>query len=114
MKKKRERSMLIKLRGGTAAFQVEVGRWRGVKREERICKECQSGEIEDVCHWLLQCPAWDHFRQPLFTAQALKDLPEGATLEQRTAVILSIACSNNCIRRCISSMWYARFKMSCS
>ena len=90
VKKRRERSMLMKLRGGTAAFQVEVGRWRGVKREERICKECQSGEIEDVCHWLLQCPAWDHIRQPLFTAQALKDLPEGATLEQRTAVILSI------------------------
>ena len=85
-----------------------------MKREERICKECQSGEIEDVCHWLLQCPAWDHIRQPLFTAQALKDLPKGATLEQRMAVILSIACSNNCIRRCISSMWYARFKMKCS
>ena len=48
VKKRRERSMLMKLRGGTAAFQVEVGRWRGVKREERICKECQSGEIEDV------------------------------------------------------------------
>ena len=30
-KKKRERLMLMKLRGGTAAFQVEVGRWRGVK-----------------------------------------------------------------------------------
>ena len=27
------------------------------------------------------------------------------------AVILSIACLNNCIRRCISSMWYARFKV---
>ena len=53
VKKKRERSMLMKLRGGTAAFQVEVGRWRGVKRDERICKECQSGEVEDVCHW--QC-----------------------------------------------------------
>ena len=38
VKKKRERSMLMKLRGGTAAFQVEVGRWRGVKREERICR----------------------------------------------------------------------------
>ena len=107
--KKRERSMLIKLRGGTAAFQVEVGRWRGVKREERICKECQSGEVEDVCHWLLQCPAWDHIRQPLFTA--LRDLHEGTTVEQQTAVILSIACSNNCIRRCISSMWHARFKL---
>ena len=37
-----ERRMMLKLRGGTAPFQVEMGRRRGVKREERICKECNS------------------------------------------------------------------------
>ena len=52
LKRKRERRILIKLSGGMAAFQIEVGRWQGVER-----KECQSGEVEDVCHWLLQCPA---------------------------------------------------------
>ena len=31
-----------------------------MKREERVCKECNSGEVEDVGHWLLQCSAWDH------------------------------------------------------
>ena len=36
----------MKLRGGTAAFQIEVGRWRGVERRESM--QCQSGEIEDV------------------------------------------------------------------
>ena len=55
----------LKLRGGTAAFQIEMGRWHRMKREERVCKECDSGEVEDVCHWLLQCSAWDHLRQPL-------------------------------------------------
>ena len=25
----------------------------------------QSEEAEDVCHWLLRCPAWDHLRLPL-------------------------------------------------
>ena len=35
----------MKLRGGTAAFQMEVGRWKGVAREERVCKECSSGEV---------------------------------------------------------------------
>ena len=24
----------------------------GVKREDRVCKECNSGEMEDVMHWL--------------------------------------------------------------
>ena len=67
VKKKRERMMLMKLRGGTAEFQIEVGRWQGVMRDDRVCKECQSGEVEDVCHWLLQCLAWDHIRRPLLT-----------------------------------------------
>ncbi len=36
-----------------------------MERKERTCKEYQSEEVEDVCHWLLQCPAWDHLRRPL-------------------------------------------------
>ena len=65
LKSKAERRMMLKLRGGMAAFQIEMGRWHGMMREERVCKECDSGEVEDVCHSLLQCFAWDHLRQPL-------------------------------------------------
>ena len=65
LKSKAERRMMLKLRGGTAAFQIEMGRWHGLKREERVCKECDSGEVEDVRHWLLQCSAWNSLRQPL-------------------------------------------------
>ena len=68
LKSKVERRMMLKLRGGTAAFQIEAGRWHGLKREERVCKECDSGEVEDVCHWLLQCSAWNSFRQPFLKA----------------------------------------------
>ena len=45
---------MIKPGGATAEFQIEVGRWLGVERKERTCKECQSEQVEDVCHWLLQ------------------------------------------------------------
>ena len=48
LKSKAERRMMLKLRGGMAAFQIEMGRWHGMKREERVCKECDSGEVEDV------------------------------------------------------------------
>ena len=27
---------------------IESGRWRGLLREERRCRECQSGKIEAV------------------------------------------------------------------
>ncbi len=57
LKSKAERKMILKLRGGTAAFQIEVGRRHGLKREEQVRKECDSEEVEYVCHWLLQSPA---------------------------------------------------------
>ena len=49
---------MMMLRGGTAPLMIESGRWRGLPREERRCRECQSGKIEDVPHWLLECDAW--------------------------------------------------------
>ena len=103
--------MLMKLRGGTAAFQIEIGRWRGMKREERICKECQSGEVEDVCHWLLQCPTWDHLRQPLIRELGDQKMYRGSDVKKQTANILTVACSNKNILSCIRRMWNARFKL---
>ena len=47
--------MLMRLRGGTAPFEIEAGRWKGMPRENIICKQCQLSEIEDVTHWLLRC-----------------------------------------------------------
>ena len=40
VRRKKTKRILTKLRGGTAELQVEVGRWRGLKREERKCTEC--------------------------------------------------------------------------
>ena len=52
MVRRADRRMMIKLRGGTARFQIQMARWRGVTRKGGICKECDSGEVEDVDHWL--------------------------------------------------------------
>ena len=105
LKSKAEKRMMLKLRGGTAAFQIEMGRWHGLKREERVCKVCDSGEVEDVCHWLLQCSAWNSLRQPLL--EAMDDVGEDDG--DRTALILSHACRNYHILSIINSMWSARF-----
>ena len=111
VKKKRDRSMLMKLRGGTAALQIEIGRWRGIKREEGTCKECQNGEVEDVYHWLLQCPTWDHLRQPLIRELGDRNMNRGSDVKKQTASILSLACSDKNILRYIRRMWGARFKL---
>ena len=47
--------MLAKLREGAAELRIETGRWRGLERQERICKCCESGEAEDVEHLVMRC-----------------------------------------------------------
>ena len=49
---KRQR-MMAKLRGGTVELGIETGRWQGLRRKDRVCKECSSGEVEDVGHFVL-------------------------------------------------------------
>ena len=50
---KMQRRMMVKLRGGTAELRVETGRWCGFG--ERLCKNFDSGEVEDVKHFVCRC-----------------------------------------------------------
>ena len=102
---------MLKLRGGTAGFQIEMGRWHGLKREERVCKECDSGEVEDVCYWLLQCSAWGHLRQPLLEAmdEAREDFSVKCDGDRTVLVLARLACRNYHILSIINPLWSARF-----
>ena len=55
VKCKKRRRILVQLRDGTAALEVETGRWQGFRREERVCRNCKSEELENMEHWLLSC-----------------------------------------------------------
>ena len=100
------RTVLMKLRGGTAHFHIGAGSWRGVPRKERFCKECPSGDIEDVEHWPLHCDAWQASRVTLFEKlQAHLSLDD----DQKTAVILDLACKIPSIMKAIMCMWTDRF-----
>ena len=48
------RCILSKLRDGTVELWVEISRWVEMKWEDRICAQCNSGEVEDVEHFLLR------------------------------------------------------------
>ena len=65
VKCKRRRRRLVKLRGGTAEFGVETGRWHGVRRGERICKNCRGGEVEEVGHLVMRCTYVEEERETL-------------------------------------------------
>ena len=88
------------------ACTINIVRWCGVAREDRVCKECGKGEVEDVEHWLLRCEKWKTRRQPLI---AMVQERYGVDQDDLAAVILSLACRNYKVLSFISYMWHARF-----
>ncbi len=52
------RSTFAKLRCGILPLSIEVGRYRGIKVEDRICPLCKNG-VEDEIHFLFECSEYE-------------------------------------------------------
>ena len=59
---------------------ILVGRYENVPFDQRLCI-CGSGEVEDVSHYLLRCPLYDHPRSK-FLAGILRTLCDSPPLAQ--------------------------------
>ena len=55
---KRQKRILMKLRGGTAALRIETCRWYGLRRDKRICTMCDERKVEDVKHFYCSVMVW--------------------------------------------------------
>ena len=44
-------------------LQIEYGRYQNIPREERTCKLCNSGEVEDEFHLSFSCQKYCHLRE---------------------------------------------------
>ena len=53
---------IIEIRSGVNQLEMEQGRRRKVKREDRVCKICAC-EVEDEEHFLLRCKLYDDIRE---------------------------------------------------
>ena len=90
---KSRRRILAKLRGGTAPLKMETGRWGGLKREERLCKQCKLEEVEDEDHFLLRCEGWTQEREVMTKCmERLVGQFCTATDDRKVALILVQAC----------------------
>ena len=52
---KAHRSLLARLRGGTAQLEIETGRYVGIPPDQRFCKLCKDA-VEDEAHFCTTCP----------------------------------------------------------
>ena len=51
------RVRLAQMRTGSHWLGVETGRWQRVERQQRLCKRCGCGEVDDEAHMIWKCPA---------------------------------------------------------
>ena len=103
------------LRGETAPFHIEAGRWKGIPQEERLCRECERNkEVEDCSHWLLRCLRWEFERWHLLT-RVEERFPNFAALPDdiQSTAITDVACKDRGIVQLIYSMW-TRFSLTVS
>ena len=52
----KNRFTFCRFRTSNHRLPIEVGRWTNVERHNRLCQLCQSCEIGDEFHYVLQCP----------------------------------------------------------
>ena len=60
------RKIITKFRCSDHILEVEAGRHKNLKVEERICKICNMDDIESEAHFLQQCPAYTKIRTHYF------------------------------------------------
>jgi DNA modification methylase len=42
---------------------IEIGRYKNLETEERLCKLCITQKIEDEYHFLIDCPIYNNSRK---------------------------------------------------
>ena len=62
---KSDRSLICRYRISSHSLAIERGRYKNIPANERICKSCQLGNVEDEKHFFIHCPAYTNFRKEL-------------------------------------------------
>ena len=60
------RATVAKLRSSTYPLAVELGRYRGIAKESRVCKHCATGQVEDEVHYFINCSHFTNQRAILY------------------------------------------------
>ena len=76
-KSKHTRSLIAQFRAGTYPLQIEIGRYRHIPLENRLCTLCCLNKIEDEFHIVCICPKYSEERTKLFDSIKVIDTSFG-------------------------------------
>ena len=61
-----QRKLLARLRCSSSELNIERERWDNIRREDRKCRVCDTGQVEDEKHFLLDCHGYNRERKEMF------------------------------------------------
>lgn len=88
------RRAICKLPISAHKLQIEFGRFSNIPRNERICKKCSSGCVEDEIHFLTSCEKFNSDRDALFDFVCHK-MPNFTLLDNQQKIIYLLSCEDN-------------------
>ena len=62
------RAIHTSLRSGTNKLEIEIGRWSGIEKSRRFCKQCDLKEVESEMHFLMHCPRYEALRDKFYSS----------------------------------------------
>ena len=77
---------LSKLRISAHKLQIEIGRYQGTLRDNRICCRCTSDQVEDEIHYLLHCTCHANHRE-IFTTYLTSECQNFQNLDNKCKFI---------------------------
>lgn len=69
-----QRSLIAQLRTGILPLNLEVGRFKNLQEDDRLCEVRDLGEVEYESHFLLYCPFYDDLRTQIFSDLFVQNL----------------------------------------
>jgi len=109
LKNDRARKALSKIRTSSHSLEIERGRHSKPKtdRNLRICKLCNSNQVEDEYHFIMQCSLYNDLREELFSKLCTidKTFPD---LQMHNRFIY-LFCNGNPQIQC----WFGKYVHNC-
>ena len=86
---RKARSLISQIRLGILPLEIEVGRFRGVSPEDRLCQNCNMGVVESEVHFICECPLYNDLRHAMNNKYIF---PVNATMSDKIELIMSTNC----------------------
>ena len=62
---RKARSLISQIRLGILPLEIEVGRFRRISPEDRVCQNCNMGVVETEVHFICECPLYNDLKHVL-------------------------------------------------